>query len=288
MTMLQSVTQAPASAAAAALRDVFGGRMEEHLRRIENENEQRPLPPVQRPQSLNTPVSLSSPITDRSTEAGSVTSAPAPAPVPVLYESLSKDALETAWAVFRSTFLSFCPFLWFPPETTAQRLQRHRPFLLRCIVAATTTLVHDKVAQGRAIKELLAREMLVDNRSNMDLLLGLLVYITWGSDPMVSRSGTQSRLVMLALSLVCDMRLNKPLPVDQHMVTTYTNSNEKCDEKGYDREAGVEEDDDDAEEEDILLTESEEVLEKQRAVLGCFLVTSSYVAPDIPQYYDNH
>ncbi|KAL1901795.1 hypothetical protein Sste5346_001498 [Sporothrix stenoceras] len=234
MSMLQSVTQAPAPATAAALRDIFGGRMDEHLRGAIID--QLPLPPAQptknRPQCQHTPVSLSSPATadgSSSNEGASVTG------------------------------------------NSAQQ----RPFLLRCIVAATTTLVRDKVAQGRAIKELLAKEMLLENKSNLDLLLGLLVYIAWGSDPMVSRSGTLSRLVMMAQSIVCDMRLNKPLPVDQHLLTTYTSSNEKCDEKGYDREDGAEGAVDTDQEKDTFLSEEEETLEKQRAVLGCFLITSS-------------
>ncbi|KIH89710.1 hypothetical protein SPBR_06731 [Sporothrix brasiliensis 5110] len=304
MTMLQAVTQAPAKAAAAALRDVFGGRMDEHLRGVLHDGdsdgtqmEQQPLPlppPIgQRPQTQSprhpdTPTSLSTRPDTAEGAPGAGAAASARIPSPVLYESLSQEARDHAWSVFRSTYLPYCPFLWFPPETTSAQLQRHRPFLLRCVVASTTTLVRDKAAQGRAIKEQLAREMLVDNRSNIDLLLGLLVFIAWGSDPMVSRSGTLSRLVMLALSLVCDMRLHKPLPADQHMVTTYTGDNPKSDEKGYERvpaaagdAAGVA-DDADAEggagkggTDDIYLSDSEETLAKQRAVLGCFLIASS-------------
>ncbi|KJR81619.1 uncharacterized protein SPSK_00717 [Sporothrix schenckii 1099-18] len=298
MTMLQAVTQAPAKAAAAALRDVFGGRMDEHLRGVlhdgdsdgtQMEQQPLPLPPpigqrpqTQSPRQSDTPTSLSTSPATVEGAPGAGAAALARIPSPVLYESLSQEARDHAWSVFRSTYLPYCPFLWFPPETTSAQLQRHRPFLLRCIVASTTTLVRDKAAQGRAIKEQLAREMLVDNRSNMDLLLGLLVFIAWGSDPMVSRSGTLSRLVMLALSLVCDMRLHKPLPADQHMVTTYTGDDPKCDEKGYERvpaaagvAAGVADVADVTDTDGIHLSDSEETLAKQRAVLGCFLIASS-------------
>ncbi|CAK7225548.1 hypothetical protein SBRCBS47491_005925 [Sporothrix bragantina] len=264
MSLLQTVTKEPS--AALALKEAV--KQQSSQTQIQRERAQ-----AQTLHVVDTPVSLSSPATD----AAALAMAASP-DTPVLFESLSRSSLEMAWTLFHSTFLPFCPFLWLPPDTTAQRLQRHRPFLLRCIVAVTTTLVRDKIAQGRAIKEILAHETLVENKNSMDLLLGLLVYISWGTDPMVSRSGTLSRLVMLALSIVCDMRLNRPLPVDQHMLTTYTTNKGEVETKGSGGrghvDAGSHMDDRGTEEDDILSAD-DEALEKQRAVLGCFLITSS-------------
>ncbi|CAK7214626.1 hypothetical protein SCUCBS95973_002210 [Sporothrix curviconia] len=271
MSLLQTVTKAPSAALA----------VQESVRQQIRQNTQQERPHTQQQHVVDTPISLSSPATDAA--AAALEAAP---DAPVLFESLSHGGLEMAWTVFNSTFLPFCPFLWLPPGTTAQRLQRHRPFLLRCIVAVTTTLVRDKVAQGRAIKELLAREALVENKNSLDLLLGLLVYISWGTDPMVSRSTTLSRLVMLALSIVCDMRLTRPLPVDQHMLTTYTlNKGEVETKGGNERDSNTtatgshgshgSDGSSDGESEDDILSPNEQILEKQRAVLGCFLATSS-------------
>ncbi|CAK7200565.1 hypothetical protein SEUCBS139899_003262 [Sporothrix eucalyptigena] len=255
MTLLQTVTKTPSAASALRETVLETGRQQE-------------LPQLQK---ADTPVSLVSPAADAAIPADVAPEAP------VLYESLSREALERALNIFRLTLLPFCPFLWFPPDTTASGLQRHRPFLMRCIVAVTTTLVRDKVAQGQAMKEVLAKEMVVENHSTIDLLLGLLVYIAWGTDPMVSRSGTLSRLVLLAQSIICDLRWNKPLPADQHMLTTYTSNKGDVEVKGS--QTGTEEDTvshgPDGDDNDDSAPPADALLEQQRSVLGCFLITSA-------------
>jgi hypothetical protein len=88
----------------------------------------------------------------------------------------------------------------------------------------------------------------------MDLLQGLLVYIAWGWDHVRSGLGL-SRLVILAISLVGELRLDKPIPSDAHAFRLFNPG------PGYPQE-------------DISSDMSMQlVLEGQRALLGCFLLS---------------
>jgi len=100
--------------------------------------------------------------------------------------------------------------------------------------------------------------MLVEHQSSIDLLLGLLVFLSWSHDHFLRKTGTLSRLMSLAMSLVCDLRLNKPLPPEAHMMTTFVNDGsyrDPSDEPDYWRH-----------------------LELQRAVLACFLLSTLCVS----------
>jgi hypothetical protein len=87
------------------------------------------------------------------------------------------------------------------------------------------------------------------------LLLGVLTYVAWSHDQFLNRSGTLSRLMMMAMSLVYDLRMNKPVPSDVHMLGAYSSDFHDV-TKDPDAEA------------------SPHHLERQRAVLGCFLLSS--------------
>lgn len=160
------------------------------------------------------------------------------------------DALLDA---FRNRMLPSCPFIHIPTNITSERLRRSRPFLFQAIMAVATPLTCDKLARGKELKKVLAQKALVENEYSIDLLLGLLTFIAWSADQLLNRWGTLSRLMMIALSLAYDMRLNKPLPHNVHMVGQYL---EDFDVRGEAKE---------------LETGH---LEKHRAVLGCFILSS--------------
>jgi len=90
---------------------------------------------------------------------------------------------------------------------------------------------------------------------SMDLLLGLLTYIAWGWDHVLSRCSL-SRLMMVAISLVGEMRLDKSVPQDLHTMGLFTPGFE-----GWYGEASGE-------------VTAQFFLERQRAVLGCFVLSS--------------
>lgn len=160
---------------------------------------------------------------------------------------------------FRSRMLRHFAFVHLPPGLTAEQLWRERPFLFQAMMAVVSPSARDKVARGRELKRVLAQAMMQENQSSMDLLLGLLTYIAWGWDNFLARSGL-SRLMMMAMSLVGEMRLNKPGPLDLRMTRLLV--------------TGVENDQGGQVDAVEAAATSPLWLERQRAVLGCFFRSS--------------
>ncbi|KAL4876965.1 hypothetical protein BJY04DRAFT_199269 [Aspergillus karnatakaensis] len=160
-----------------------------------------------------------------------------------------------ALMVFRDMLLPHCPFIQLPMELSAAQLERERPFLYQAILAVSEMSMEQKAIKGQAIKVAFAQAAIVENGAGIDILLGLLVYVAWGYDHVLSGRPTLSRLLELALSIIYDLRLNEAAPIDLHTLSLASGSEE--------------------------LTEAEQptrcTLEEQRAVLGCFILCS-YVA----------
>lgn len=89
----------------------------------------------------------------------------------------------------------------------------------------------------------------------MDLLLGLLTYLAWTTDLFQGAADLVSRLMMLAISLVQDLRLVRPTQLDVQLSMTMTQGS------SYDAEmSGSDE-------------TFRERLEKQRALLSCYILS---------------
>lgn len=171
----------------------------------------------------------------------------------------SHDA-ETCLHMFRSRFLPFFPFIHLAPEVTAQHILMSRPLLMRAIMAVTTPSTGRKLARGAELKRILAHATLLESQSNIDLLLSLLVFIAWSNDQFLNRVGNRkmgslSRPMVLAVSIVTELHWNRPLAHANHMVASLPMqsaipvSDEQCDG-------------------------DQASLEIQRAVLGCFMLSS--------------
>lgn len=163
---------------------------------------------------------------------------------------------EEYFAVFRDKMLPTFAFIHLSPDLTGQRLYQDRPFLFRAIIAVAAPSTHQKLAYGKELKRILAQTTLVENRSSIDLLLGLLTFIAWSHDQILNKSGTLSRLILLAMSLACDLRLNTPIPRDEHMMKTMVDIPCKDTSEDPNRRLGIEE---------------------QRAVLACYVLSSMCV-----------
>ncbi|KAL1881220.1 hypothetical protein Daus18300_001071 [Diaporthe australafricana] len=162
---------------------------------------------------------------------------------------------DTCLATFRTSFLPHFPFLDLAPYESAQQLHESRPFLLRAICAVTRTSTQEKLAEGRKLKQELSHTMIVENQSSLDLLLGLMTFLAWGNDHFLNRSASLSRLMQQALSLVYDLRLNKPLPREAHMLPMM--GSHSCRSSQVPAESI-----------------QQDRLEEQRALLGCFWLSS--------------
>ncbi|PVH94014.1 hypothetical protein DM02DRAFT_540322 [Periconia macrospinosa] len=188
--------------------------------------------------------------------ASSTTSSPSPngrsddaldAEVP-----FSSDA-EAHLATFRNKMLPSFSFIHLSPTVTAEQLQRDRPLFMRAVMAVATSSKSQKIVYGRKFKEILANSTLLENQNSLDLLQALLVFIAWGYDHMHTPSSTPSRLMMLAIALACELRLDKPLPSDEHMMKPMV---------------------DESFEQQHNQSQDWFVAEEQRAVLACYALSS--------------
>ena len=174
----------------------------------------------------------------------------------------SSDALpyqaEESLEFFRSRMLPCFPFLTLDPEITAWHLHRERPFLFQAILTITTFSTQRRLARTEELKRTLSTSALLNAQSNIDLLLGLLTYLAWSTDAFLGKADLVSRLMMLAISLVYDLRLFKPSPLDVQVMMAITQGHADVNGQYPSEET------------------AQSFMEKQRAVLACFILSSKY------------
>lgn len=83
-------------------------------------------------------------------------------------------------------FHSFCtrnlphfPFIQFQDGMTARQLRQERPFFWLCIMTMSSTVIQRQITLGKVIREIAARELVVEGKRNLDLLLGLVCFVGW-------------------------------------------------------------------------------------------------------------
>ncbi|KGO65244.1 hypothetical protein PITC_072390 [Penicillium italicum] len=134
---------------------------------------------------------------------------------------------------FQTSKLPYFPFVYIPFKTSSELLRRERPFLWLCVMAVSSKSTAQQQILGTRIRQTIGQQMVVNSEKNIDLLLGLLTFI--------------AVFAQLAISLVFDLGLNKPVPEE----TSITSNLQKFPRPSAPR-----------------------TMEERRAVLGCFLVTS--------------
>ncbi|KAL3467018.1 hypothetical protein BJX64DRAFT_249443 [Aspergillus heterothallicus] len=157
---------------------------------------------------------------------------------------------------FRFRMLPSFPFLDLGPAMTPAYLRQHRPVLLHAIHTVATFSIQDRLAKAEEMKRLLFTSAFLNAESNIDLLLGVLTYLAWSTDPFLGRADLVSRLMMLAISLVYDLRLFKPSSLDVQLMMTMTQG--RADQGGQ-----------------VASETPYAFLERQRAVLACFFLSSN-------------
>lgn len=170
---------------------------------------------------------------------------------------------EEHFTFFRLRMLPCFPFLFLTPDTTAVELRQDRPVLFQAILTVTTFSSQERAIRVEKFKRLLFTSCLMDLQSNMDLLLGILTYLTWSTDVFLGRADLVSRLTMLAISLVYDLRLFKPLQPDVQLTMTITQGTPYV--TGNNPGEGT----------------LQSSIEGQRALLACFILSSKYVEASI-------
>ncbi|XXG96003.1 hypothetical protein Hte_002280 [Hypoxylon texense] len=195
------------------------------------------------------------------------------APVAATSEPLDDNdpLFATCLDTFISSMLPYFPILHFSPGVTVERLRRDRPLLLRAIVSVAWPFPREKRARALDLKRTLLEAYFLRHEGqrwdrsgeeeeetdpSIDLLLALLIYISWGWDH-AHNGGGLSYLMMPCVSLVGEMFLDRPAPRGLHTANIF------APQSGGRHDA------------DQLSPE------RRRAVLGCFVlstVVSSFFA----------
>ncbi|SPQ26729.1 2996b653-1133-4681-aa8e-47aec6c8f710 [Thermothielavioides terrestris] len=110
---------------------------------------------------------------------------------------------------FRKYMLTFFPFVHIPATMTSEKLKETYPFLWYNIMTVTCKNVDRRLAMGETLKKVLGQKMLMDQEKSLDLLLGLIVMLTWTHFHLKKEKPILSLLASLAKSLVFDLGLNK-------------------------------------------------------------------------------
>ncbi|RYP72360.1 hypothetical protein DL769_004469 [Monosporascus sp. CRB-8-3] len=120
-----------------------------------------------------------------------------------------RQSPEESLRIFRENHLRFLPFVYIPPETTADDLRRERPFLWLNIRTLTCKSSAQQYALGSRIREIIGQKVLGESERTMDLLLGLLGFLGWGMTQSMGRPFL-TVFAGVAAAMVSDMRLDKP------------------------------------------------------------------------------
>ncbi|KAJ5493990.1 hypothetical protein N7463_010077 [Penicillium fimorum] len=190
----------------------------------------------------------------------------------------------TSLDIFCSRMLHHFPFVHLPACLSAEKLRIDRPFLFRAIACVTSVSVKDKMASSLELKRVLYETAFIQRspqqnqeqpqQQTVDLLLGLLVYIAWGWEHLHSRNSV-SRLMVIAISLAGELRfLDEAVPGISRTINhlepkggfdnVYDNTSATTAVKTPTTGAGM--------------TNAQLYLERQRAVLGCFVLGSAVSA----------
>ncbi|KAH8668875.1 hypothetical protein BX600DRAFT_460872 [Xylariales sp. PMI_506] len=110
---------------------------------------------------------------------------------------------------FKTYSRRFFPVVYFKPDISAVELQRDRPFLWLNIRATVSKSSEEAWALGEKIRRLLAHSAIVELDRELDLLLGLLIYLGW-STRQTRGKGFLVRFANLANSFLSDLRLDRP------------------------------------------------------------------------------
>ncbi|KAH8888428.1 hypothetical protein GQ53DRAFT_843406 [Thozetella sp. PMI_491] len=199
-------------------------------------------------------VALPPPPSNPSTYAGSNSTAPTPTSSglsPAAFEP-SVEEVDEGLGIFRTRMLKFFPFLHLTDDI--QWLRQERPFLFLCIIAVSSKSTPRRFALCKEIKQTLAQRIFLDGQGlvNLDLLLGLLTFLSWGNDQLLNcNPHILSRFTQLAMTITFELRLNHPFGTQKKMLPV-EKSPEDC----------------------FGPTGTTRTLEERRALLGCYIMSS--------------
>ncbi|CAI7653371.1 unnamed protein product [Penicillium pancosmium] len=161
---------------------------------------------------------------------------------------LTPEDAEKRLGSFRTHNMRFIPFIHIPSHMTSQQLRVEKPFVWLTIMAVLTPAIDRRELVFAQITNIIHQKILVEVAPNMDMLLGLMVFITWTTYTKRPFLNFYSHVVM---GLVCDLGINQEIPKEPSTMQAF-----KC-AVGW--------------KQPMTTTRT---IEERRAALGCFLLTS--------------
>lgn len=92
---------------------------------------------------------------------------------------ISAETAEETLTQFRTQNLRILPFVHIPPHVTSAQLRQQKPFLWLCIMAVLTPGIIQREALFGKITNLIQQKLLIEVSASMDMLLGLMTFISW-------------------------------------------------------------------------------------------------------------
>jgi hypothetical protein len=93
--------------------------------------------------------------------------------------SLPEAIAEEHLRAFQAIHLRYFPLFHIAATTTAKQLATEFPFLWLNIVSVTTSNPTEQGNLGNKVKEILARQLIIEDTRSIDLFMGLLIHISW-------------------------------------------------------------------------------------------------------------
>lgn len=92
---------------------------------------------------------------------------------------MAPDIAENIISDFRKQNLKLLPFLHIASHVTSEQLRNDKPFLWLCIMAISTPGESKRNLLFTKITDLIHQEVIVGVSPSMDILLGLMTFISW-------------------------------------------------------------------------------------------------------------
>lgn len=100
-------------------------------------------------------------------------------PFPLSQYQPSAHEAEQNLDTFRKCMLVFLPFVHIPQAMTARQLQQQYPFFWYSIMATACKNADRQLLMSDVIKKYIAQKMVIENEKSMDLLWGLMTFMSW-------------------------------------------------------------------------------------------------------------
>ncbi|KAJ3474316.1 hypothetical protein NLG97_g9899 [Lecanicillium saksenae] len=130
------------------------------------------------------------------------------------------DQADTLLAIYTTGLGQVFPFV-VPPNIPASELRSTRPFLFKAMITAAS--YHNRDVQKRRARDFtisMTNCMLLEGYKSFDLLQGLLLQVAWYHCH-VKRNSQMTNLMQLAVAVMADLGLNKPVHANDRRKLVY-------------------------------------------------------------------